>query len=141
MGPRKHRLKYTAPLFHHEAIVVRKFVEMNVWGPDPQQKRRDKLYIIAEILEIARDGILKTQIMYRANLSFTQLNDYLKFMEKVNLIDKKVENNKEIYKTTPKGLEFLQCYRELTELLKTNDGNGKNNFKVPPAHLLKKNHM
>ncbi|MEM2445517.1 MAG: winged helix-turn-helix domain-containing protein [Candidatus Bathyarchaeia archaeon] len=126
--------------FHYETIVERKFVEMNVWGPDPQQKRRDKLYIIAEILEIAKDGVLKTQIMYRANLSFTQLNDYLKFMEKVNLIDRKVENDKEVYKATSKGLEFLQRYREITELLKTENGNVKNNVKVPPAHLLKKNH-
>ncbi|MEM2440113.1 MAG: winged helix-turn-helix domain-containing protein [Candidatus Bathyarchaeia archaeon] len=114
---------------------------MNVWGPDPQQKRRDKLYIIAEILDVARDGVLKTQIMYRANLSFTQLSDYLKFMEKVNLVDKKIENGKEIYKATPKGLEFLQRYREITELLKAENGNGKNNVKVPPAHLLKRNHI
>ena len=81
---------------------------MNPWGPNPSSKRRDKLYIISEILEIAKDGVLKTQIMYRANLSFTQLNDYLKFMLKINLIAKKVENGKEIYKTTDKGLDFLQ---------------------------------
>ncbi|MBS7621480.1 hypothetical protein KEJ32_05145, partial [Candidatus Bathyarchaeota archaeon] len=70
---------------------------MNVWGANPTQKRRDKLYIIAEILDIAKDGVLKTQIMYRANLSFTQLNDYLEFMLKVNLIDRIVERDKEIY--------------------------------------------
>ena len=115
-------------------------MEMNVWGPSPQQKRRDKLYIIAEILEIAKEGVLKTQIMYRANLSFTQLNDYLKFMEKVSLIDRKVEGGKEVYKATPKGLEFLQRYQEITELLKTENENVKNNVKVPPTHLLKKNH-
>jgi len=113
---------------------------MDIWGSNPQQKRRDKLYIIAEILEIAKDGILKTQIMYRANLSFTQLNEYLKFMLKTNLVDRIVENDKEIYKATQKGLEFLQRYREITELLKTDNGNGKNNVKVPPAHLLKRNH-
>ncbi|MEM3579433.1 MAG: winged helix-turn-helix domain-containing protein [Candidatus Bathyarchaeia archaeon] len=124
---------------HNENIVERNIVEMNVWGPNPQ-KRRDKLYIIAEILEIAKDGVLKTQIMYRANLSFTQLNDYLKFMLKINLIDRIVENDKEIYKATAKGLEFLQRYREITELLKTDNGNGKNSVKVPPAHLLKRNH-
>jgi len=110
---------------------------MKVGDSNPQSKRRDKLYIIAEILEIAKEGVLKTQIMYRANLSFTQLNDYLKFMEKMNLIGRKVENGKEFYKATPKGLEFLQRYREITELLKT--GNNKNNVKVPPTHLLRKN--
>ncbi|MCS7115733.1 MAG: winged helix-turn-helix domain-containing protein [Nitrososphaerota archaeon] len=140
VGLRKHHLKHAMLLFYDETVVERNLVEMNVWGSNPQQKRRDKLYIIAEILEIARDGVLKTQIMYRANLSFTQLNDYLKFMLKVNLVDRIVDNAKEIYKATPKGLEFLQRYREMTELLKTDDEDGRNNVKVPPAHLLKKNH-
>lgn len=40
-------------------------------------KRRDKLDIMAEILDITREETLKTQVMYRANLSFTQLNNYL----------------------------------------------------------------
>ena len=112
---------------------------MNRWGLNPSSKRRDKLYIIAEVLEIAREGTLKTQIMYRANLSFTQLNDYLKFMLKIRLLDKIVENGKEIYKATEKGLDFLQRYREITELLKTEGNDYKTNVKIPPPHLLKRN--
>lgn len=113
---------------------------MNQWGLNPVAKRRDKLYIISEILEIAKDGTLKTQIMYRANLSFTQLNDYLKFMLRINLLEKIVENDKEIYKATEKGLNFLQRYREITELLKEEENNNhKNNVKIPPPHLLKRN--
>jgi predicted transcriptional regulator len=112
---------------------------MNRWGPNPSSKRRDKLYIISEILEIAKEGVLKTQIMYRANLSFTQLNDYLKFMLKINLIEKNVENGKEIYRATEKGSDFLQRYREITELLKTKNNDPKNGVKIPPPHLLKKN--
>ncbi|MDI6691367.1 MAG: winged helix-turn-helix domain-containing protein [Candidatus Bathyarchaeota archaeon] len=111
---------------------------MNDWGPNPASKRRDKLYIIAEILEIAKEGTLKTQIMYRANLSFTQLNDYLRFMLKIKLLDKILENDKEIYKATDKGLNFLMRYREITELLKESE-NYKNNVKIPPPHLLKRN--
>jgi predicted transcriptional regulator len=112
---------------------------MNPWGSNPSSKRRDKLYIISEILEIAKDGVLKTQIMYRANLSFTQLNDYLKFMLRINLIEKNVENGKEVYKATEKGMNFLQRYREITELLKKENANPKNGVKIPPPHLLKKN--
>jgi predicted transcriptional regulator len=114
---------------------------MNHWGLNPVAKRRDKLYIISEILEIAKDGVLKTQIMYRANLSFTQLNDYLNFMLKINLLERFVENDKEIYKATEKGLNFLQQYREITELLKEENENinHKNNVKIPPPHLLKRN--
>jgi predicted transcriptional regulator len=36
-----------------------------------ETKRRDKFYIMAYILQTAKDGALKTQIMYRNNLSFT----------------------------------------------------------------------
>jgi len=105
----------------------------------PSSKRRDKLLIIAEILGIAKDGTLKTQIMYRANLSFTQLNDYLRFMLKINLLEKILQNDKETYKATAKGFDFLQRYHEITELLKTGEnGNSKNDIKVPPPHLLKR---
>jgi predicted transcriptional regulator len=112
---------------------------MNPWGSDPSSKRRDKLYIIAEILEIAKDGVLKTQIMYRANLSFTQLNDYLKFMLKNGLLDKVLLNDKEVYRATVKGTTFLQRYHEITELLKTEENDYKNNVKIPPASILKRN--
>ena len=113
---------------------------MNPWGPSPSAKRRDKLYIIAEILEIARDGTLKTQVMYRANLSFTQLNDYLDFMLKTCLLERNEINAKDVYRATDKGLDFLQRYREINELLRSEeDNNGKNHVKIPPPHLLKRN--
>ena len=114
---------------------------MNPWGANSTARRRDKLYIIAEILEIAKEGTLKTQIMYRANLSFTQLNDYLTLMLKISLLDKNEENDKEIYRATKKGMDFLERYRDITQLLKMDEdnGNSKNGVKIPPAHLLKRN--
>ncbi len=113
---------------------------MNPWGSDPSSKRRDRLFIIAEILEIAKDGTLKTQIMYRANLSFTQLNDYLEFMLKSNLLSMRSRNDKDAYFATEKGMDFLQRYRDINELLKSEEEkNGKNNVKIPPPHLLKRN--
>jgi len=99
-------------------------------------RRRDKLCIIAEILEIAKEGSLKTQIMYQANLSFTQLNDYLKFMLKTALLKKFAERGKVVYAATEKGLDFLQRHGELTELLKENE-ESKNGVKLPPQKLLK----
>lgn len=113
---------------------------MNPWGSNPSAKRRDKLFIMAEILEIAREGTLKTQIMYRANLSFTQLNDYLGFMLKNNLLALIIRNDKDVYVVTEKGMDFLQRYREITELLKTDEErSGRNNVRIPPPHLLKRN--
>jgi predicted transcriptional regulator len=95
---------------------------VNSWKTDTTSKRRDKLSIIAEILEIAREGTLKTQIMYRANLSFSQLSR---------------SNGKEVYVATEKGLDFLQRHSDLTELLQEKE-NGKNGVKMPPQNLLRK---
>jgi len=73
---------------------------------------------MAQILEVTKEGILKTQIMYKANLSFNQLNDYVPFMLKNNLIARRTRGGKGIYVITPKGCEFLQLHGELLQLLK-----------------------
>jgi predicted transcriptional regulator len=86
------------------------------------QKRRDRLYIIAEILKIAEDGSLKTQIMYKANLSFAQLNDYLSFLTRMELLKIHKEERKKIYRTTDKGEEYLDRYEEISNLLRTEKG-------------------
>jgi predicted transcriptional regulator len=103
---------------------------------DTTSKRRDKLGIVSEILEIAKEGTLKTQIMYKANLSFTQLNGYLKFMLKTTFLKKFTARGKTMYVATEKGLDFLQRYCELTELLKDND-KSKNGVKLPPQKFFK----
>ncbi|MBE0513306.1 hypothetical protein IBX38_09680 [Candidatus Bathyarchaeota archaeon] len=87
------------------------------------RKRRDRLYIIAEILAIAKDGSLKTQIMYRANLSFAQLNEYLNFLLKRELLKVNTENRKTLYKTTSKGVKYLENYEEISNLLRRGGGN------------------
>ncbi len=80
--------------------------------------RRGRLSIIADILDVAKRGALKTRIMYGASLSFSQLSDYLPFLLDSNLL-KVVDNpNKSLYKTTNKGLKYLQYYMEIGELLK-----------------------
>ncbi len=95
---------------------------------ETSRKRRDRLYIIAEILAIARDGSLKTQIMYRANLSFAQLNEYLSFLLKRELLKRNTKNGKTIYKTTDKGFKFLENYEEISDLLRTPFKNGSPMF-------------
>jgi len=98
-------------------------------------KRRDKLSIIAEIVDIAREGTLKTQIMYRANMSFAQLNEYLTFMLKIQLLNKFDDNGKDVYAVTQKGLNFLHRHGELAGLL-VEETSGKNGAKLPPQNLL-----
>ena len=81
------------------------------------RKRRDRLYIIAEILNIAKGGSLKTQIMYRANLSFAQLNEYLDFLTKMDFLEIQNENKKNNYMTTDKGDRYLEKYKDIANLL------------------------
>jgi predicted transcriptional regulator len=85
------------------------------------QRRRDRLYIIAQILEISKSGCLKTQIMYRANLSFAQLNEYLSFLTRINLLALENENNKTIYVTSAKGNQYLEKYEDIADLLEDNE--------------------
>lgn len=91
--------------------------------PDNSRKRRDRLYIIAEILNVAREGSLKTQIMYSANLSFAQLNEYISFLLKIKLLRINTDETKTIYKTTVKGLKYLQNYEEIAQLLSREEEN------------------
>jgi predicted transcriptional regulator len=111
---------------------------VNSWITDTTSKRRDKLSIITEILEIAKNGTLKTQIMYKANLSFVQLTEYLNYMLKTNLLTKLEINTKEVYATTEKGLDFIQRHTELTELLNGENEDARNSVKIPPQNLLRK---
>lgn len=85
------------------------------------RKRRDRLYIISEILNIAKGGSLKTQIMYGANLSFAQLNEYLSFLTKIGLLEIKKENRKNTYLTSNKGDRYLEKHRDLAKLLNENE--------------------
>jgi len=90
---------------------------------DNPRKRRDRLYIIAEILDIAKDSALKTQIMYKANLSFAQLNTYLNLLLETQLLEKIKKGRKTIYKTTQKGNEYMQSYKEIIKTLSNNTNN------------------
>ncbi len=110
---------------------------MTTWLTESTSKRRDKLYIISEIMEISKAGALKTQIMYKANLSFAQLTEYLKLLEKINLLRKSADDGKEVYTATEKGLDFLQRHREIMDLL-NEETNARNGMKIPPENLLRK---
>ncbi len=79
--------------------------------------RRDRLTIMAQVLSIAREGTVKTQVMYRANLSFAQLNEYLSFLQEVKLLKINTQDGRTIYKTTPKGLKYLENFAGIKDLL------------------------
>ena len=80
-------------------------------------QRRDRHEIVAEILETARGGAIKTHIMYKAKLSYAQLNDYLPLLlEKGFLENLTILRNrqiKRILKTSEQGEQFLENFRLL----------------------------
>jgi predicted transcriptional regulator len=77
---------------------------------------RDRTEIIAQILEVAKDGgTMKTKIMYAVGLSFNQLKEYLALLEDNALL--LYNDGLKIYKTTDKGFVFLQSYSQINNML------------------------
>jgi predicted transcriptional regulator len=86
-------------------------------------KYRSRTEIVAMILEAANGGSTKTKIMYKAFLSYNQLREYLSVLIENNLIE--YLEGSPIYKTTEKGLTFLQKNNEIEELLNVQPINSK----------------
>lgn len=80
-------------------------------------KRRDKLVIMAEIVSIAKKGTSKTHIMFKANLSFSQLNQYLSLLSNTGLLEKFSDHGRVIFQATEKGLEFIDKQQQVFNLL------------------------
>ena len=80
--------------------------------------RRDRLHIMAEIIEATKESQLKTRIMYNANLSFSQVNEYLSFLTEKGFLRVHVENGKKLYEATAKGKQYIENYREMSNLLR-----------------------
>lgn len=75
------------------------------------------------MLRIGASGAGKTEIMYSANMSYRQIQKYLKFMIAQGLIDKvEVGNPSVAYQVTEKGHGLRQSIETVLEVL---------NFKEP----------
>ena len=73
---------------------------------------RSRLEIISQILETANGGVsTKIMIMYKANLSYLQLKNYLATLRNKNLLSYDLDTH--TFKTTEKGLRFLKIYNRL----------------------------
>jgi len=76
---------------------------------------------MAEIMEVAKGSQLKTRIMYKVNLSFSQVNEYLSFLTEMGFLRVCVENRRRVYETTDKSRLYIEKYLELSNLLRTQD--------------------
>ena len=80
---------------------------------------RDSLEITSAILYMchANSNTRKTHIMYKSNLSYTQLQKYLIFLVSTGLLEKENLGDVEFFKLTKKGDKFLKEYHQIKRLL------------------------
>ncbi len=78
-------------------------------------KYRSRTEIASRILESASGGTTKTKIMYKAFLSYAQLKEYLAVLEENGLLA--YDKGEQIYKTTQKGLHFLDITTSLQGMM------------------------
>ena len=80
------------------------------------ERRRTSIEVIADMLRLGEAG--KTEMMYSANMSYFQLQKYLKFMLQLGLIDEIHVGNPSItYRVTKKGLSLLNNIDGILEVL------------------------
>jgi predicted transcriptional regulator len=78
---------------------------------------RGKIQITADILCLSTVAIKKTHIMYKANLSYEQVNYYLSDMLNNDLISQHILEDGIVYRTSEKGREYLKHYTRLMDLV------------------------
>jgi len=80
--------------------------------------RRSNIEVIADMLRVGENGAGKTEIMYGANMSFSQIQKYLGFLMSHGFITKvEVGNPAVTYQVTDTGLQLLKSIDGVTEML------------------------
>jgi len=81
-------------------------------------RRRGEVQILIEILSISLKGVKITHLMFKANLSFSNLRKYLSAMSKQGLIRVCNDGGLAVYSTTEKGKLVLDRLREIEHILR-----------------------
>ena len=85
-------------------------------------RRRSDFEIMADMLKVGENGAGKTEIMYSANMSYSQIQKYLGYLMGQGLIDKmKMGNPCVTYQVTESGLKLLQLINSIKEMLGLDD--------------------
>lgn len=71
--------------------------------------KRSRIDIIIDVLDVAKMGVNKTGLVYKANLNFELANNYLEILQNQRLVEKRLDK----YITTDKGKAFLQKAKEV----------------------------
>jgi predicted transcriptional regulator len=85
-------------------------------------KKRDRLQVIYDILEVIRDkgeNIKPTHILYKSNLSHQMMQQYLgELITKEFIIEKETKKGK-TYSLTEKGFNYLKEYQQITRFVES----------------------
>lgn len=84
-------------------------------------KYRAKYEIQVSILESSKDGLSKTQIMYKNNLSRDILRKYLDGLIKLGFLEFKLMEKWELYTATKLGLDYCRAFEPLKKALNGED--------------------
>ena len=88
--------------------------------------RRSSIEVMADILRLGKAG--KTEIMYSANMSYSQLQRYLGYLTERGFIDKtKVGSPITQYRVNNRGLSLLAKIESLLEMLNGHNGHNGHN--------------
>ena len=86
------------------------------------KRRRSNIEIIGDMLRVGENGAGKTEIMYNANMSYSQLQKYLSFLISHGFIDRlEVGNPVVTYQVTERGLGLLKSIDTVLEVLEFKD--------------------
>ncbi len=81
-------------------------------------RRRSNIEIIADMLRVGENGAGKTEIMYTANMSFNQIQKYLKYLVNQGFVNKvNMDNTMVAYQVTDSGFKLLKAIDTLMNML------------------------
>jgi len=85
---------------------------LNVKKTKTKGNNRQSLDIVRDMLSVASNRARKTRIMYQANLSYVQVEKYLRHLMENGLL---AHDEGSFYLITRKGQEFLRSYGEYVQ--------------------------
>jgi predicted transcriptional regulator len=81
-------------------------------------RRRSNIEIIGDMLRVGANGVGKTEIMYSANMSYSQLQKYLSLLISQGFIDRLGVGNPVVtYRVTERGSTLLRSIDTILDVL------------------------
>jgi len=80
-------------------------------------KKRSEMEMSADILRVSKNGAKKSHIVYKANLNFNIVKEYLDQLITSGLLTGPEGRNR-IFRTTDKGIGYINHFEDLKDYMK-----------------------